>query len=154
VKHVAGFEIPVDHTARARGVEGRGDLDRDGQRLLERQRPFSGARRRLLLECSITKSTPSALPVEQRTDMRMAERRNQARFAVEPFAELRVNGQVRSTLVARSARPRVRLVTSPSAAGQAARRSHRPDDPEARATQHLPQPPVQPCVAPGRPWDQ
>ena len=92
--HVAGFEIAVDDTRTMRRVERCCDRNRDSQRLPERKGTVAGSRQPIFERFAIKvlhheeRRSLVAPDVEQRADIRVAQRRNDAGFAVEALAEL------------------------------------------------------------------
>ena len=93
---VAGLQVAVDDAGAMRLVERRRDLDRDLQRLVERQRALrQPVGQRLAFEVLHDEKRRALLlaDVVERADVRMRELAIGAAFAVEPFAELRVGGQ-------------------------------------------------------------
>ena len=86
----------MDDARAMRRVEGRRDLDRDLERLLERQRALcEPVRQRLAVEVLHDEIRRAGLfaDVVQRADVGMIELRDRAGFAVEPLAELRIGGE-------------------------------------------------------------
>ena len=87
----------MNDTRSVRRVEGRGNLDRDRERLVERHGPRLEPRcERLALEILHDEELEPVLlaDVEEWADVRMAERRDRSGFAFEPLAELGVGREV------------------------------------------------------------
>ena len=94
--HVARLQIAVDDARAMRGVERACDVNRDAQRFVHRQTWAFGARRlrkprleRLAVQQFHHEERRALMvaDVEQRTDVRMAQRGDDPRLAVEPFAQ-------------------------------------------------------------------
>ena len=97
---VRGLQIAMRDPRAVRLVERVGDLDRDLQRLVERQRTVRSCearRERLALEIlhhEIARALVFA-DVMDRADVRMIQRRNRACFAFEPRAQVGIGRQFR-----------------------------------------------------------
>ena len=101
--HVAGLEIAMDQPVAVGRGQGVGDLDRQSERLIERQRSAAQARgqrlavhvfedqevERLVGDCpgGLTLTDAFAADVVQRADVRMAERRHGLGLALEALAK-------------------------------------------------------------------
>ena len=95
---VARLQITVHDARTVRLVEGTCDLNGVLQRLVERQPTFfKPAGKRFAFEILHHEERGAAILayVVQRADVRVIERGNRARFAIESFAELWVRGEVR-----------------------------------------------------------
>ena len=89
----------MDDARAVRLVERVADLDRDRQRLVDRERAACRAAcgERLAFEILQDEEVDAVLlaDVEQRADVRVAERRDRARLALEALAQLRIAGERR-----------------------------------------------------------
>jgi hypothetical protein len=88
---VARLQIAMDDALPVRAVERRGDVDGDAQRALERQRAARDqAGQRLALEQlhDQIRRRPFAADVVERADVRMIQRRDRARLALEARAQV------------------------------------------------------------------
>ena len=95
---VGGLEIAVDDALPMRLVEGVGDLGRDLQRLVERERPLleaGGERLPVEMRHDEEVRAVGVADVVDAADMRMIERRDGARLALEPRAQVGIAGDVR-----------------------------------------------------------
>ena len=94
---VRGLDVAVDDAAGMRGVEGVGDLDPELEHAVERQRP---ARDLVLQRAAVEQFHDDELlalvlaDVVDRADVRVVERRGDARLAAEPFERLGVGGEI------------------------------------------------------------
>jgi hypothetical protein len=95
---VAGLQVAMDDAGPMRGRQRVGHLNRDGQRLGDRERAFRNPRlERLAVEILDDEKREALVfaDVVERADVRVLERRDQPRLALEALAELRVGGERR-----------------------------------------------------------
>ena len=93
---VAGLQIAMHDAGAMRRVERLGDLNRDGQRLVDRQRAaFEPGRQRLAVDQLHDEKRHALVlaDVVERADVRVRQARDRPRLALEPLAELGVGGQ-------------------------------------------------------------
>ena len=86
----------MDEAPAMGGVQGIGDLAAVAQHLIERQRsPLQPLRQRLSLEVFHDEEVDAVVTADvvERADVRVRERRDGLRFALETLAERRVGGQ-------------------------------------------------------------
>ena len=96
--HVARLQIAVDDAVAVRAIERVGDLGRVADDLVGRQRPARQPRgQRLALEVLHDQEGDAVLlaDVVEHADVRVVQRPDDAGFAVEALAELRVGGELR-----------------------------------------------------------
>ena len=86
----------MDDAQLVRRLEGFGDLSRDGQRLVGRQRPAGNHRRQILASHQFHHERPTAqelLDAVDRRDTGVIQRRERLRFASEPRQALGIAGE-------------------------------------------------------------